>query len=196
LGTSEDNGKGKREPNRTFAMNTKHKSPKTTVNTPDRYAGLIRQLNKHIVAFNTFLSGKCQLKKIDPSDPETYSDNIQERYPASQDIAGVYVLCGQSEQDPTRLCAYVGKASCQHKIGHRLWAHLNASRLKNKTSSIYKFGQRPDSFIIEVILAIPTPIPPSMAPALEEYIITAGLTGIHLLNKNGRSHACLNKRVL
>ena len=179
-------------------MNTTPQTLEITLNTPGRYAGLIRQLNEHISAFNAFLSGKCQLKKIDLSDSETYSDRIQgmpwgqQKYPACQNTPGVYILCGPSEQDPTRLAAYIGKASCSRFIGHRLWSHLHPSYLAAKRQGVafqgvYRYGQHPNSFLIEVILAVSTGEMPSMASALEEYIINAGFPGVQLFNANGRA---------
>jgi len=181
-----------------LAMNTKPQSPETTIIAPARYADLIGQINKHIGEFNAFLSDKYRLTIIDPENPATYSNHIQgmpwgqQKYPACQNTPGVYILCGPSEQDPARLSAYVGKASCSRFIGHRLWSHLHASYLAAKRQGVafqgvYRYGRHPNSFLIEVILAVSTPTPPSMAAALEEYIINAGLPGVQLFNANGRS---------
>ncbi len=157
-----------------------------TMTTADRFAGLISQINAHVDVFNRVLAPEHQLKRISPDDPETYSDSMglpwgEQRWP-SKDNAGVYVICGSHEQDPTRLAAYVGKASLKN-IGNRLWSHLTQYR----PTGVYRLGGPTSGFIVEALLAIPihTPTPRSMSSALEEHIITGRLVDVSLINTVG-----------
>ncbi len=154
--------------------------------TTERYSDLIRQINAHVASFNAILDDAHKLKTISPDDPATYSDVVgrgwgDQRWP-SKDNAGVYVLCGRHEHDPTHLVAYVGKASLKN-IGNRLWSHLT----QHRTTGVYRLGGPTGNFLLEALLAVPihTPTPRSLASALEEHVIVGGLTNVSLLNTVG-----------
>jgi hypothetical protein len=164
------------------------------ISTPDCYDVFINQLNSHINQFNQFLSKDCQLKPIKKSDPEKYVDIRgktwdQWKYPDRADSPGVYVLCGPSEykphgQNPPRLAAYIGKASNKQVIGKRLYVNFQGTLDKDDQGNvIYRYGKRPFSFLIEVIITIPTQ--KWLAPALEEYMIYENFIGVDPVNTIG-----------
>lgn len=149
----------------------------------------MNQINTYIDEFNNFLANDFKFKKIAAEDPSTYSDiaNCEwndQKWP-SQTCAGVYILCGYHENEPSRLGAYVGKTSLQ-TIGHRLSVHLSP----NRYTGIYKKNcSLNETYIIEVILSVPikTIALNGIAQALEEYLIIEGFNAsdARLLNKVG-----------
>ena len=153
----------------------------------EKYSVIVNQLNTYIEDFNLFLSNDYKFKQIAAEDTSTYSDitNCEwddHKWP-SQSSAGVYILCGYNEKDPSRLGAYIGKTSLQ-TIGHRIAAHFNPYR---STGVFKKSSGSNETYIIEVILAVPVKIPALnvIAQALEEYFIIEGFNAsdAYLLNK-------------
>lgn len=155
--------------------------------TLNEFSHVIDELNTGIICFNSFLSQNNQLKQICMTDPDTYTDAMdkpwgKQRWP-SKDSYGVYFLLGKSEGENTRIGVYVGKASLK-QMGHRMWSHLKPYR----DTGVYKKAYRNEQFIIEAMCAVPMPSDNMgcLASALEEFLITRGLTTANLLNSVGR----------
>lgn len=152
----------------------------------EKYAHLVSEVNKHVSDFNEFLAPQHRLRFIDARDSRTFSviadtPRDSQSWPSSG-YAGMYVFGAYDEQNPSRLGAYIGKASLRN-MGNRIWARLNPGR----GTETYTMQSGPDIFRIEVIMAVPitSPTMRSMACALEEHVIKHGLEDIYLLNAIG-----------
>jgi hypothetical protein len=141
----------------------------------EKYAPLISAVNHYVADFNGFLVPDHWLKLVDPTDAATFCVLADfpwnSRWPGSG-YAGIYVFGACDEKNPSRVAAYVGKASFRN-LEHNISSHLNTPDGREA----YTMRRGPDTFRVEVLMVVPivTPTMRSMACALEEHNVLNGL---------------------
>ena len=150
------------------------------------FTNVIQEINKKVDSFNSYLRSEYHFKTINVSDPEIYSDKVNDcwggEYWASKDAYGVYILFGIDDISDD-LGIYIGKASQQY-IGHRLWSHLKPHR--EMMDYHKKIGEQKFTFYALSTLVTSTEESRFLATSLEEHLISGGYNSAKLINKVGK----------
>lgn len=139
----------------------------------EKYIPVLERINKCIEQFNLHLLPHYGVERLDVSRiyDQEYFLNISckkwddFRFPRNNGVGGVYFYMGENISHPGKFALYIGKASLNSYVGHRLFVHFK--KRCNGDSIIIK------DYSIELVTSLPFENPDLvfLAPALEEYLI-------------------------
>ena len=158
-------------------------------NNMNNYKDIIDQINAGIREFNGHLSASQAIPMLGSVTDNSFM-NIAEipwekQFWPNKDAKGVYFLFGYKESAPSIPALYIGKASLGN-IGERLYSHLNHSR----NEPHYRLNDASGAAcIIDFVTSIDlsTRHIPSLAVALEEFLIKSMKSKAHLINAVGNN---------
>lgn len=154
------------------------------------YSILLDGINSCISDFNVFLKPEYQIDLLDKLDKNRYS-SLKEipwkdlRWPNSES-RGVYFIFGRKVDDANKLGVYIGKASCNSKIGKRIDRHINSPAREEMNYFIN--GRNHERYSMEYVTSIALDNDTEinfLIAALEELIISKMSREHNLLNSVG-----------
>ena len=153
----------------------------------EAYAQIINQINSSIMDFNEQLSEKHAIPAL-PSVTDSSFMNLaktpwEQQFWPNKDANGVYFLFGYKESNRGIPALYIGKASLTN-IGARLYKHLYHQRNEPK----YRMNiESANPCVVEIVTSIDLSSnhAPSLAVALEEFLIRALRSKVYLMNSVG-----------
>lgn len=151
------------------------------------YTQVTNQINASIKDFNQQLSEKHAIPALGSATDASFINIAKtpwdQQFWPNKDAKGVYFLLGYKETDPSTPALYIGKASLSN-IGTRLYNHLYPTR----NEPHHRMNIDSDTpCIVELVTSIDLSSNhnPSLAVALEEFLINALRSKVYLMNSVG-----------